>query len=184
MASELGWLEAVPGSAGPVAEFTALRQEIERRASTLNNLLTLQLTISGAIFSFALSDPGRRTFLLIVPMSTYLLCGRCASQHAGIAEIGRYIRESLSDRVPGGLHWERWLAQNQRPRLPAVSLVEPLFVTFPCVALLALILPVPQLYADDWASDVAEHLTMVGGWLLGGLASVAATRRVWHICSR
>ena len=55
------------GSDGPLAEFTALRQEIERRNVVQHGLFALQLTSAGAIFSFALSGSGRSGFLLNCP---------------------------------------------------------------------------------------------------------------------
>jgi hypothetical protein len=42
------------GTEGPLAEFAALRQEIIQRQATQHSVLALQLTISGAVFSFAL----------------------------------------------------------------------------------------------------------------------------------
>ena len=184
MTSELGWPIGVPGSDGPLAEFTALRQEMERRATAQSNLLTLQLTISGAIFSFALSDPARRAFLLILPISTYMLCGRYAAQHAAIAGIATYIRESLSDRVPGGLHWERWLLRHRRPHLPVISWVEPLSITFPGVAVLSLAWVSPQVLAGNWSADLGTRVGLVGLWLLGIGATVASIRLVWVVRQR
>jgi hypothetical protein len=58
-------------ASGVLAEFAALRQEIERRNIVQHALFALQLTSAGAIFSFALSDESRARFLLIVPISTY-----------------------------------------------------------------------------------------------------------------
>jgi hypothetical protein len=45
--------------------------------------LSLQLTLSGAVFGFAISRTGMTGLLLIVPFSSYLLCGRLVSQHFG-----------------------------------------------------------------------------------------------------
>ena len=72
-----------------LAEFTALRQEVERRRSLQHNLFVLQLTFSAAVFSFALADQKRVLLLLIVPVVTYMLCGRFVSQHYGILHAGQ-----------------------------------------------------------------------------------------------
>ncbi|MFD8391901.1 hypothetical protein ACFV2N_22555 [Streptomyces sp. NPDC059680] len=47
------------GHEGPLAEFSALRQEIERRSSAAHALLGLQLTTAAVVFSFAAASPGR-----------------------------------------------------------------------------------------------------------------------------
>lgn len=48
-----------PEHTGPLAEFVALRTEIERRATIQWHVLALQITIAGAVSGFALSG-GRR----------------------------------------------------------------------------------------------------------------------------
>lgn len=107
------------GFDGPLAEFSALREEIQARVKAQQQMLSLQLTLSGAVFGFAISQPGKTALLLIVPFSSYLLCGRLVAQHFGTLRVAKYIKEDLSDRVPGGLRWEQWLEQQQsrRPHL-------------------------------------------------------------------
>lgn len=91
-----------------LAEFTALRQEIERRSQIQFNLFVLQLTASGAVFSFALArSAGRSPFLLIIPISTFMLCAEYVDQIYGQRIVAKYIREELA--VPGELQWESWL---------------------------------------------------------------------------
>lgn len=53
----------IDDSKGALAEFTALRQEIQQRAQMQHQLLSLQLTLSGAVIGFSLSDSGRTLFL-------------------------------------------------------------------------------------------------------------------------
>jgi hypothetical protein len=90
------------------AEFAALRQEIDSRLGRQHNLFMTQLTLAGAVFGFALASPGRSTVVLVVPFSSYLLCSRFVAQSHGMEQLAIYIREDLSGRVPGGLHWEQW----------------------------------------------------------------------------
>jgi hypothetical protein len=47
--------DEAPEHIGPLAEFVALRTEIERRATIQWHVLALQITIAGAVFGFALS---------------------------------------------------------------------------------------------------------------------------------
>ena len=48
------------GQEAALVEFTALRGEILGQQAHQHTLLALQLTIAGAIYSFALSGPGRQ----------------------------------------------------------------------------------------------------------------------------
>jgi len=81
------------------AEYVTLRQEIADRTSAKNTILTLQLTVCGALFSFALSGANRTGFLLIVPIASYMLFIRFAQQYYGIENVVRYITDCLSPRV-------------------------------------------------------------------------------------
>lgn len=85
-----------------------LRQEIADRKATENAILTLQITVSGALFSFALSAPGRAGSLLIIPVTTYMFFLRFAQQYFGVRNASRYITEQLSPRVDGGFGWDEW----------------------------------------------------------------------------
>ena len=100
---------------GSLAEFKALRQEIERRSKIQYNLFALQLTTAGVIFSFALSGghSNRSALLLIIPVSSWMLCAEYVDQIYGQRIAGKYIREQLNMRcVPGALGWEEWLCRN------------------------------------------------------------------------
>jgi hypothetical protein len=99
-------------TAGPLAEFAALRAEIERRATIQWHVLALQIAIAGAVFGFALSAPRREILLLVIPIATYMTFGRYVTQAASTHLIGRYIRTELTSRVPGGLRWEEWRLKN------------------------------------------------------------------------
>jgi hypothetical protein len=170
---------------GPLAEFVALRQEIERRSTIQHQLLTLQLTLSGAVFGFSLSDRSRLVFLLVLPISTYMLLGRLASQHAGIAVIGTYIREVLNPKVPGGLEWENWIIDQRQPTLPVVGWLEPLLVNFPGVACLALAWVAPRLFFDSsWDIGFLQRVGLIMVWFLGLALLLVSVRLLWHVRRR
>jgi hypothetical protein len=99
---------------GPLAEFVALRQEIDRRSTMQHNLFALQLTASAVIFSFALSRHGWSGFLLIIPISTFMLSARYVDQMYDIQNAASYIRDELSEKVPGKLGWEKWLDKQEQ----------------------------------------------------------------------
>jgi hypothetical protein len=160
------------GYEGPVAEFVALRQEIDSTQRFQQQILALQITLSAAVFSFALSRPGLERLLLIVPITSYLLCARFVNQQRDIVRIGRYIRTDLHSRVPGGLHWEHWRVANRRPG-PRVFLawITPLLLTFPGIAVLALGWGVPVTFYEGGTSAFGRA-GLIAAWFVG-LAATA-----------
>ncbi|MCX4497447.1 hypothetical protein OOK58_39845 [Streptomyces sp. NBC_01728] len=170
------------GTEGPLAEFAALRQEIIQRQATQHNVLALQLTISGAVFSFALTGTSRSGFLLIVPVSTYMLCSRFVEDHVGIGQLGRYIREYLSPRIPGGLGWESWVAQNPaRFGIPGLLWIYAYFVTYPGVAVLALGAAAPATFAADHGQrSLGATVGLVVVWLLGLTVTALCCLLLWR----
>jgi len=124
------------GFEGPLAEFAALRQEIDIKSTGQSQTLTFQLTLAAAVFGFAVSRPSLSGLLLIIPIGSYLLFCRVVTQHDATKLAARYIREELSDRVPGGLGREQWLLANV-PRRQLLGLA-PLLLAFPGTSALAL----------------------------------------------
>lgn len=169
------------GHEGPLAEFAALRQEMDMKIQNQYQLLTLQLTLTGAIFSFAISRAGLAGLLLIVPVSTYLLCGRWASQHHGIHRIGTYIQQELSQRVPGGLGWEAWTRDNPRKgRL--LGMTVPMFLTFPGAALLSLAWSFGYIFLGQQGAAARTGLVLI--WVLGLLAAALSAALVLEVAGR
>lgn len=160
-----------PISAGPLAEFTALRQEIERRSNIQHNLFALQLTAAAVIFSFALSGTGRAELLLIIPISTFMLCGEYADQIYGMNNAARYINGELDPWVPGGLKWESWSHNprnvDQRCLLRTVALM----VAFPAVAIGALAWAAPNVL---WSGYPLTKTHIVAGGVQAALITVWA----------
>lgn len=155
-----------PGFNGPLAEFAALREEIQERVRAQQQLLTVQLTLAGTVFGFALSQHGMTALLLIVPFSSYLLCGRLVAQHFGTVRVARYIREELSARVPGGLGWEEWLEGQHKRRPHFLGLDLPLLLTFVGASLLALAWTAGQVYTGAGVGTL-PRLGLALVWLVG-----------------
>lgn len=115
---------------GPLAEYSALRQEVTARLSFMHQIMGLQLTITGTVVAISLSAPNRSGLLLVLPWSSYLLCGRYISQEHGVDRILDYNRRHLSHVIPGGIGWEQWIIDNPRGLIKLGWLI-PLTVAFP-----------------------------------------------------
>lgn len=157
---------ASQGHEGPLAEFSALREEIQERIRAQQQILALQLTLAGAIFGFVISRPGMTALLLIVPFGSYLLCGRWVAQHFGVVQVARYIREELSGRVPGGLRWEEWLEQHRRRRPHFLGLTLPLLFTFVGMSVLALGWTMWYVFVRG-GMGILPRLGLMAVWLVG-----------------
>jgi hypothetical protein len=171
------------GLGGPLAEFAALREEIQERVRAQQQLLTLQLTLAGAVFGFAISQHGTTALLLIVPFSSYLLCGRLVAQHFGTVRVAQYIREELSARVPGGLCWEEWLERQQKRRPAFLGLELPLLLTFVGASLLALAWTAGYVYTGAGVSGL-PRLGLVVVWLMGLSTSGLSTMLLLQMAGR
>src|SRR5262249_22557881 len=91
-----------------LAEYSAFRAEIERRGNVQWNVFALQISSAGAISGLAISAAASYALLLVIPFSSYMLGSRYILHDFHIKLIQRYIRESLSGRLSGELHWEQW----------------------------------------------------------------------------
>ena len=147
------------GFEGPLAEFTALREEIQERVKAQQQLMSLQLTGSAAVFGFAVTQDGMKALLLIVPFTSYLLCGRLVAQHFAIFRVAEYIQHHLSPRVPGGLLWERWLRERPTGQ-HLLGAVLPLLLSFVGAGVLALVWAFEFVFAQ-------EGLALKVLWFLG-----------------
>jgi len=168
---------------GPLAEFAALREEIQERVRAQQQLLTLQLTLAGTVFGFALSQHGVTALLLIVPFSSYLLCGRLVAQHFGTIRVAQYVREELSARVPGGLRWEEWLERQQKRRPHLLGLELPLLLTFVGASLLALAWTAGYVYAGAGVG-MLPRLGLIVVWLAGLSTTGVSTMLLLQMAGR
>ena len=136
--------------ASAYAEYTSVRQEIADRIRMRHTLLTLQLTIAGALYSFRARSI--KSFEISTHCSIYYLhalspsCGGILCTREGVL----YIQNKLSPRVRGGLGWEAWRKEETiRPGGPSGKLTRavfggsPLMISFPVVSAVALIWAIP-----------------------------------------
>lgn len=166
-----------------LAEFAALRAEIDNRANLSWNIFALQLTAAGVIFSFALSNPNHTGFLLILPLTTYAFTGRYLSQYLGNDEIGTYIREVLSPKMNGELLWEDWRRGRPARGPKSLTWLNPLIIAFPGVATLALVWVAPYVWASANTS-AAKRTLVVAIWFLGILVTALSFQLIIRIVSR
>ncbi|HEX6686457.1 MAG TPA: hypothetical protein VF062_27040 [Candidatus Limnocylindrales bacterium] len=147
-------------SIGPLAEFTALRAEILQNNQNHNHVLTLQLTITGAILGIVVTGPSLRALALVIPVVSELLYLRFVTDVIETFEAARYIRESLSPRVPGGLGWEEWSLHHAR-RKPGLGMTS-MLLTFSGASMLGL----------AWAFDAVFHSAAIGSGMKAGLIAL------------
>jgi hypothetical protein len=161
-----------------LAEFAALRTEIERRATIQWNVFALQITSAGAIASLAIASISRAALLLVVPLSSYMLGGRYILHDHHIKVIHGYIRNSLSTSLSGRLGWERWQEDatggSSRSLFTATgwNWTHPTRLAFEGVGTLAL-LSTAFAAAYDWRTDAPPWFEVVGFAVLFALGAVA-----------
>lgn len=168
---------------GPLVEFSALRDEIQERVKAQQHMLSLQLTLASAVFGFAISRSGMTALLLIVPFSSYLLCGRLVANHFGTFRVAVYIKEELSDRVPGGLRWEQWLERKQGRRLHFLGSTLPLLLTFVGASLLALAWTFGYVFTRHDVSTF-PRFGLVSLWIIGLATAGLSTMLVLQMAGR
>jgi hypothetical protein len=172
-----------------LAEYAALRAEVDRRGNVQWNVLALQLTSAGVIASLAISHVSDIALLLVIPLSSYILGSRYILHDFQMKLISRYIRDSLSGRLQGYLAWESWKASQIPPDLhwhwrtvTGWNLLHPTRLAFEGVAWLAL-LTAALAAAYAWR-DTAPGWGLILGfallWVLGALATYSLHRSFNH----
>jgi hypothetical protein len=157
-----------------LAEYTALRQELEGLSGRLQSTFTLQLVATATLFSFALSDPKKGSFLLVLPIVSYALCARAMTHRYGIRDIARYISEQLSPRISGELPYEEWFEKNNSlPRF--VAFTHPYFVAFFGSSLGSLVWTIP-LAVRYVRINPLEGMGFSASWAIGLLATLGTLR--------
>jgi hypothetical protein len=173
--------EAQLGNQVMLAEYSALRAEVDRRASVQWNVLALQISSAGVIASLAISRVADIALLLVIPLSSYMLGSRYILHDYHIKLIGRYIRESLSGRLGGHLQWESWRIDHMAPDVKPCrwltatgwNVLHPTRLAFEGVAWLSLVAAAFGV-AYAWRDKAPGWVLILGFallWVLGGLAA-------------
>jgi hypothetical protein len=164
--------DAPDDTAGPLAEFSALRAEILSLSQDLQNIFIFHTASAGVVFSFAISEPRRQVVALVIPALTYMLCIRYHYALLSIVHIGQYIRTKLAPRVPGGLGWEEWLETNIRSSGRKIKQHSAARTAFLGVSAGAWLLATPTVITID--IDKAAHAVLLTAWA-ASLALVVLT---------
>jgi hypothetical protein len=182
--------EAVAGTAAEtqimLAEYSALRTEVERRANVQWNVVALQLGSAGVISSLAISSVSHIALLLLVTLSSYMLGSRYILHDYHIKLISKYILDSLSGRLQDKLAWESWKVDRMRPdvehgrwfTVTGWNMLHPTRLAFEGVAVLALVVTaLAAAYARR--NKVPEWYLVLGFallWVLGAIATYLLDR--------
>ena len=159
---------------GPLAEFAALRREIDRRAVAQQQIFVLQVLTASALFVIAFWHVSWAPWLLIVPFSTCLLCTASVAQVAAIATIVEYIRDELEPMIEG-LGWERYRQQVPYP-FPFPRSSHPNLLLFGGVPGLALVLALKPLLIDEPHVPAPGY---VAAWLVGAMVTIYSAHLAW-----
>ncbi|MFL6123577.1 hypothetical protein [Actinophytocola sp.] len=168
-----------------LAEYTALRTEIERRTTVQWNVFALQLASAGAIAGVAISAAGNLALLLLIPLSSYLLGSRYILHDFHVKLIRRYLRDSLAARLSGHLQWEVWRrTELSTPvsrgwfSVTGWNLTQPTRLAFEGVAVLALVAGACAAAYRWWLTPTTWPLLAGAGagWSLGAVVIVALHR--------
>ncbi|MER7007668.1 hypothetical protein ABT297_32135 [Dactylosporangium sp. NPDC000555] len=152
---------------GRLAEFAALRREIDRRAAAQQQIFILQVLTAGALFVIAFWHASWAPWLLIVPFSSCLLCTASVAQVGAIATIVEYIRDELEPTIEG-LGWERYRQQVPYP-FPFPRASHPNLLLFGGVPALALVLALKPLFIDEPQAPAPGFLA---AWLVGVMVTI------------
>lgn len=105
-----------------VAEFDALRREIELKIKETREFLRYAILSSGAIWAWLLSQPDSRisngSYAYFIPAAlSLLLFGETVALQKNIGGLAKYIRRiEASFALPEGLGWETQLATGAQKR--------------------------------------------------------------------
>jgi len=164
-----------------VAEFNALRAEINSRMTAQAALVGIGLTAVGVILGLAAGEDGNERLLLAIPAVALLVNTLSAAQTHRIHLLGAYIRRDLwtflRDQVGDLKCWEDDVAGRRGSRLNAVVVLlidAPALLLF--VAASVLVLAVCE--RKDWLEWA--------GWAATVLAvAIPAGVSAWHAhCAR
>lgn len=151
-------------TAGPLAEFAALRGEILQGLQLQWNVFVLQLTVTAGLFSFSLSSSSRTEFLLVLPFITYALGGRYLYELYAVQRLGQYIMDELSPRVPGGLRWETWYRHQPSGYKSPFGFFRPLPMIFPLSSFIALAWTAPYVWLGP--ATESRRILIAAAWVL------------------
>ncbi|MFE0363685.1 hypothetical protein [Streptomyces griseoaurantiacus] len=155
--------------ASHLAEYSALRSEINTRISLQHQVLALHMTAVSVVLSVALSGRSRWPVLLVIPFIAYTSSEILASLFRTVEGIAKYIDEELSPQVPGGLGWEAWLVR-QKPASEVQKITHPYYLLFPGISILSLL----AIFPFVWSGRANNHKPEISFWIVASAWPFAA----------
>jgi hypothetical protein len=164
------------GHEGPLAEFQALRAEMDMWVREQQIFFTTQMSFAGVVFGFVLANKSRIPLLLIIPGFSYILSARFVANQEEILRIARYIREDLGKRVPGGLRWEQWILDN-KPRRRAFYWLSPNLFAFAGASATALAYSASYIFGNGLNEAYGPGLLIA--WLIDLVATILSAYLIY-----
>ena len=98
-----------------LAEFTALRQEIDSRSSTQHTLLNLNITAVATLIGLVATENAQESLLLLITLTSGTLGILWVDHARTIGNIGRYINEDIRPQLETitGTNVLAWEAANR-----------------------------------------------------------------------
>lgn len=163
-----------------LAEYSALRAEIDQRSNVQWSVFALQIGSVGVISSLAIASTSRIALLLLIPLLSYLLGNRYILHDYHIKLIHHYIQDSLSKRLQNILRWEGWKNEHTTPDTRADrwltptgwNVLHPTRLAFEGVSAVAL--AAAALAVLTWRNKIPSWYLVLGFavlWVLGALAT-------------
>jgi hypothetical protein len=119
-----------------IAEYTALREEVQYRSQAQHTIINIALTANAAIAGLVLSGRGQPLLLLLIPPLCFAL-GNLYLDHARCTRrIGQYIEEELSKAAAQAgknsmvFHWEASIRNDRQTVLRRIVFTLPIFLVF------------------------------------------------------
>src|SRR5215472_774407 len=83
-----------------IAQFTALRAEIQNRSTFQTTIVSINVTAIGVISGFYFAQHGDPRVLFVLPILSPILGMMYVDQDANIGNIGRFIQNSIAPNLP------------------------------------------------------------------------------------
>ena len=104
-----------------LAEFTALRDEMQNRSIAQRQLISLAFIISGTLLTFGITHNKLDLFFLI-PMFIFFLASGWGNHDTAIKAIGSYIRDAIEPYAQG-IEWESSVQRTEAEKQNVVGVL-------------------------------------------------------------
>lgn len=171
-----------------MAEFAALRAEIDQITKSLETLLTGGLAGLGILFGFVIQDNGTERLLLLVPAFVFVVCLLWTAASYRAQTIGSYIRTVLWPYLTKlDRNLPSWEEHVHRTRVAKSAPLRAIFLDFAGPLFLVAIGCVALVQAWSEASDSERTLCCIALVLsvsIPAIHGLMVSERVWGRSNR